>query len=104
MDITNTNRLYYAYIINEEGFVINTIVFDIDDELDETVVKTFIPNGINKARWNGSEWVEGETADEKAEREAQQMLESLKPSPQELTDAELEIKMITMLTEMGVIQ
>lgn len=104
MDITNTNRLYYAYIINEEGFVINTKVFDIDDELDETVVKTFIPNGINKARWNGSEWVEGETANQKAEREAQQMLESLKPSQNEIEDAELEIKMITMLTEMGVIQ
>jgi len=57
-----------------------------------------------KPKWTGAEWVEGETEEEKAEREEKQLIESLKPSPQEIANAELEIKILTTLTELGVIQ
>ena len=103
LDTTNTNRLYYAYIVDKDGFVVTAKVFDVDDEVDETVVKTFIPQGLFKAKWNGDSWIEGETAEEKADREAQQALDSLTPTPEEISDAELEIKVITLLMEMGAI-
>ncbi|WP_025116245.1 hypothetical protein [Lysinibacillus fusiformis] len=63
-----------------------------------------IPSGLFKPKWNGVQWVEGESEKEKSEREAQQLLESLKPSPSEIADAELEIKIATMPTELEVIQ
>lgn|GEM_PF-5296710 len=59
---------------------------------------------FQKIKWDGENWVEGETTDERDERESQQTLESLKPSPTEIYDAELEIKVIIMFTELGVIQ
>lgn len=62
------------------------------------------PMPFYKPKWTGAEWVEGETEEEKAEREEKQLIESLKPSPQEIANAELEIKILTTLTELGVIQ
>lgn len=72
---------------------------------DTTTVNPFI-NRIYKPKWdrNSEQWVEGESEEEKTEREAQQLLESLKPSPNEIANAELEIKILTMLTDLGVVQ
>lgn len=104
LDTTNTNKLYCAYVVDNEGFVVNMKVFDVSEEVDDSVVKTFIPQGLFKAKWNGIAWIEGETAEEKEERESANLIESLKPSLEEIADAELEIKMLTMLTDLGVIQ
>ena len=93
-----------AYTVDTKGFIVDVILVDTSEEVPEMAILDKIENYYHKPRWNGSEWVEGESAEEKSNREAQQLLESLKPSPQELADAEIEIKMITMLTEMGVIQ
>lgn len=72
------------------------------DNLDLITVKLPQSPPLFKPKWNGDNWIEGETKEEKAEREAQQLLESIKPSPTEIADAELEIKLITILTELGV--
>ncbi|POZ56445.1 hypothetical protein LYSIN_01228 [Lysinibacillus sphaericus] len=99
-----SENLKTAYMVDDNGFILEVIVVDISEVIPDNVVIDNIENYYHTPRWDGTAWVEGETAEEKAEREAQQMLESLKPSQNEIEDAELEIKMITMLTEMGVIQ
>lgn len=99
-----------VYEIDEQGFLLKIHTADIDengnilDEDKQGFIVIDIPVGLWKKKWTGSEWIEGETEEEKAEREAQQLLESLKPSPAEIANAELEIKVITMLTELEVIQ
>lgn len=99
-----------VYEIDEQGFLLEIHTADVDvngnilDEDKQGFIVIDIPVGLWKKKWTGSEWIEGETEDERAEREAQQLLESLKPSPEEIANAELEIKIATMLTELEVIQ
>ncbi|MFF5816347.1 hypothetical protein [Lysinibacillus capsici] len=100
----------HVYEIDEMGFLKEVYLADVDSEgniLDEDkqgFITVDYPSGLWKRKWTGSEWIEGESEEEKAEREAQQLLESIKPSPTEIADAELEIKLITILTELGVTQ
>lgn len=99
------NTLKFVYVIDAHGFIITSRFVDtaVRDFESNEIPQTILPP-VHKPKWNGSEWVEGESEEEKAERESQQLLESLKPSPVELADAELEIKLLTMLTELGVVQ
>ena len=96
----------FAFIVDKNGFVVDTTIITKEQEKEQKFVTVTFPIDppLSKPKWDGMEWVEGETEEEKIEREAQQLLESLKPSPSEIADAELEIKMITMLKEMEVIQ
>lgn len=96
----------HAYEIDDKGFIINNYSANGDVEVPDGCITVQLPQPMpfHKPKWSGSEWVEGETEEEKIEREANQLLDSLRPSPSEIADAELEIKMITMLTELGVIQ
>lgn len=59
--------------------------------------------GFYKLKWDGHNWIEGESEQERLERENKHALEALKPTEQELEDAVLEIKMLSLLLEMGVI-
>jgi len=99
------NTLKFVYVIDAHGFIITSRVVDttVRDFENNEIPHTMLPP-VHKHKWNGSEWVEGESEEEKVERESQQLLESLKPSPVELADAELEIKMLTILTDLGVVQ
>ncbi|KPN95272.1 hypothetical protein [Lysinibacillus sp. ZYM-1] len=103
------------YKIDENGFMLyGEEIFLLEDELtpdDGIYVGKPLPTNelghqlpFQKIKWDGTQWIEGETEEEKNEREAQQLLESLKPSPNEIANAELEIKIVTMLTELEVIQ
>ncbi|WP_281216207.1 hypothetical protein [Lysinibacillus capsici] len=96
----------HVYEIDDKGFIINNYYDNGDVEIPDGCITVQLPQPMpfHKPKWNGTEWVEGETEEEKGEREANQLLESLRPSPSEIADAELEIKMLTMLTELGVIQ
>lgn len=96
----------HVYEIDDKGFIINNYYDNGDVEIPDGCITVQLPQPLlfHKPKWDGFEWVEGETEEEKIEREANQLLESLRPSPSEIADAELEIKMITMLTELGVIQ
>lgn len=99
-----------VYEIDEQGFLLEIHTANVDengnilDEDKQGFIGIDIPVGLWKKRWTGTEWIEGETVEERSEREEQQLLESLKPSLDEIANAELEIKMLTMLTELGVIQ
>lgn len=99
-----------VYEVDDNMYLKEIFVADIDehgnilDEDKQGFITVDFPSNLFKPKWNGIEWVEGETEEEKAEREAQQLLESLKPSPTEIADAELEIKLITILTELEVTQ
>lgn len=100
----------HVYEIDDMGLLKEVYLADIDSEgniLDvdkQGFITVDYPSGLWKKRWTGTEWIEGETVEERSEREEQQLLESLKPSLDEIANAELEIKMLTMLTELGVIQ
>lgn len=102
--------LKQVYEIDINGHIAEIYVAEFDEsgkpveELAKDKIVKDPPHGLYRAKWNGTEWIEGETEEEKTERESQQLLESLKPSPNEIADAELEIKMLTMLTDLGVIQ
>lgn len=96
----------FAFVVDGNGFVIDTAIITKEQEKEQEYVTVSFPIEplLSKPRWDGTQWIEGETEEEKSDREDRQLLESLRPSPTEIADAELEIKMITMLAEMGVIQ
>lgn len=96
----------HAYEIDDKGLIINNYYDNGDIEIPDGCITVQLPQPMpfHKPKWNGSEWVEGETEEEKAEREEKQLLESLKPSQKEIADAEIEIKILTMLTELEVVQ
>lgn len=96
----------YAYEINKEGYIINNYLIDGDVPIPENCITEQLPQPLlfYRTKWDGTRWIEGETEAEKVERESRQLLESLKPTPEELANAELEIKILTMLTDLGVVQ
>lgn len=97
-----------VYEIDEFGFVIDAHVAEVDDLnniLDYTKIK-MIPvgyQGLNKPRWNGSEWTEGESEEEKELREYDNYIQSLVPSQQAIQKAQLEIEVLNIINELGVI-
>lgn len=95
----------YAYKINDNGYIIDNYLIsgEIDIPKDCILVQLPQPLLFHKTKWNGKEWIEGESEEEKEARESQSLLDSLKPSLTEIENAELEIKLITLLTELGVI-
>jgi hypothetical protein len=50
--------------VNEEGFIIENQVFEEGTQPEGWLDNLEIPQGLFKPRWNGSEWVEGATAEE----------------------------------------
>lgn len=96
----------YAYKIDDEGFILDNYHIDGDVAVPEGCITVQLPQPLPfyKPKWNGTEWVEGESVEETDERESQQLLESLKPSAQEINDSELEIRFITILMDLGVVQ
>lgn len=94
-----------VYKIDDQGFIIDSYIVK-NDEITSDFLDVPLPQPLlfYRPKWNGSEWIEGESQSEREEHESQQLLESLKPSPTEIADAELEIKIATMLTELEVIE
>lgn len=98
-----------VYEIDGNGLLKEIYVAEVDENgkiLDEDKVD-FIsidpPHGLFKPKWNGTEWIEGESDQEKAEREALERLNDLQPSPEELDEAKTEIKILTLLSELEMI-
>lgn len=91
-----------GWLIDGNGFIVDSV---IDENNDINVVTVPFPTNpiLIKPKWVGSEWIEGETQEEKEEREALERLNALQPSPEEVADSELEIKVLTLLMEMEVI-
>lgn len=92
--------MLYAFIVDVNGYIVNsTLISDIKNKNDYEII-TPVPNNLFKPRWNGNEWIEGESDEESLLREEERIANSLIPSQFELTDAELEIKILTILMEM----
>lgn len=97
-------RFITGYYVDNEGFIIETIPIDLENYVaEDNLIVTQPKQSFCTFKWNGTEWIEGVTQEEIEEREAQQLLESMKPSQNELSDAELEIKIITLLTDLEVV-
>lgn len=96
------------YGIDEQGFMTyETMEIGYEDDVPEGYVDTPLPTNKKgnqlpfwKPKWTGTEWVEGKTTEE-FEEEA--MLELLNPTPQEVSEAEFEIKILNTLMEVELI-
>lgn len=99
----------YCTHIDKQGYIIGGYLFtdkEIADFDGILLIGIEPPSGVGipiKAKWDGQKWIEGATQSEIDDLATEQLLVSLHPSQQELTDADLEIKMITLLMEMEVI-
>lgn len=102
--IDNTNL--YAFVIDDDGFVTGATIVDTSNRkpLMNEITEGFpIDKMLHKPKWDGVQWVEGESQAEREERESQVLLESLNPSEKELSKAERELETIELLLEMGLI-
>lgn len=90
-----------VYKVNYNGYLVEIYVSEVDENgniLDEefnTLISVDPPHGLLKARWNGSEWIEGATQEEIDE------LTKVEPSPptaEERIDA-LEEALLLMMME-----
>lgn len=100
-----------VYQVDSDGFIEEVFLGEFDDKghLIDPIgeyVTTDLPQPLPfyRPKWDGTQWGEGISKEEIARHKQQQVLENLKPSVQEITDADLEIKILTMLLEMQVIQ
>lgn len=95
-----------VFEISEEGYILGTYVKEIDsggnliEELPPNFVIVRPQDGLFRAKWTGTEWVEDKT---QAEFEEDDFLESLTPTPEEIVNAEFEIKTLNILMEVGLI-
>ena len=95
-----------AYIIDNDGYIIDSIVIKSEkEEVNGNIVSISQPDNISfyRRRWNGFEWVEGETEEDRNKREYREYLASLTPSNSEIEEARIEIKSIKLLQDMGVV-
>lgn len=102
-------ELNIVYELHPNGRIMEYHSAELDDDgniIDEDK-KSFIaipaPSILHQPKWDGEQWVEDETQEERDIREEQQLMDSLVPSQDDLIDADLEIKTITLLMDMGVI-
>lgn len=102
------------YKLDDNGYILDNYLGELDE--DGKIIGEFNDLGINycfeclpqplpyyRPKWNGSQWVEGETQEEKELREFNELQYKLKPTEEELEEAKLEIKTIEILKSVGVI-
>ncbi|POZ56258.1 hypothetical protein LYSIN_01041 [Lysinibacillus sphaericus] len=100
-----------VYQVDSDGFIVEVFLGEFDDQgqLIDPIgeyITTDLPQPLlfYRPKWDGTQWLEGATEDVLAKHKEQQLMDNLRPSVQEITDADLEIKILTMLLEMQVIQ
>ncbi|WP_027410375.1 hypothetical protein [Anoxybacteroides tepidamans] len=63
--------------VDEAGFFIEPVLVDEKDTLSPDLIKTPVPEGFYKPRWDGTQWVEGMSEEEFNQLKANQP----EPSP-----------------------
>lgn len=97
-----------VYEIDKDGFMTyRTADIDVGSPVPPNYVSEGLPTDSEgnqlpfwRPRWDGEMWSEGKSQEEFDE---EKVLESLTPSPEEMYNADFEIRMITLLFEMEVI-
>lgn len=90
----------FAFKVDSEGYINDTVAVDKGYELEDEVVSPIPPHVIYKARWTGTEWVEGKSQEE---IDAEESLNSLIPTVDEVEHAENEMQILNILMEVGLI-
>ena len=84
------------------GFIGSISAMISVDLPSENIIIQDPPNGLYKAKWTGTEWIEGLEQSKLDEIEYQQYLDSLKPSEDEVKKAQMELLVMNLLIEMEV--
>ena len=101
----------HAYEIDYNGYYVDLHLVEVDDkgvavnpdERNYILVDPPQPNNFLRMKWDGRMWVEGATQQELSDREFRISLNTLAPTPEQVTESELEIKILTILIDMEVI-
>lgn len=79
---------------NQRGF--DSLWLEENEEVPDSYIEAFTSGGFHYPRWNGTEWTEGLTQEE---IDAEKLLSNLIPTAEQIKNAELEIKILTLLQE-----
>jgi len=94
--------LKQIYEIDTNGYIKKIYAVEFDGQrnpvapLADNIVTVDPPNGLYRAKWTGTEWVEDKS---KEEFEAEELLNDLIPTTEQIKNAEIEIKILTLLQE-----
>lgn len=87
-----------AFEIDSQGFILEIYVVDSEEETELITVQP--PNGLYRPKWTGTEWTEGLSKEKLDEIEYQQYLDSLRPSREQIKNAQLELVILNLLIDM----
>lgn len=93
-------RHMQVFKIDDEGYFVVVTHIKQGEQVDFNYVTSPLPQGLYKAKWTGTEWIEGKTEEEFLE---EAFLVAINPSMQALAKAERELEVIELLIEMGLI-
>lgn len=91
-----------VYEIDTNGYLKKIKLADFDErgncteELADNIITIDPPQGLYRAKWTGTEWIEDKTMEE---FEAEELLNNLTPTAEQIKNAELVIKILTLLEE-----
>ena len=70
----SSNDKLIGYAIDDNGFIIDTVLVGGNfDYIYSDVITVPYNSEYHRNRWDGTQWIEGETEGERAERESQQL-------------------------------
>lgn len=104
----------FGIVVNENGFVVDVCV-DLDDnnnplnytlKENESIIQFGTNNPITafiKAKWNGTEWIEGATEEEIEEWKEQNKPKPIQPSEQDKVNASLMLEIAKLKAKVGTV-
>jgi hypothetical protein len=89
--------------IDSNGLYVEDVLLKDEDLTPDDCVETTCEGGFIHPKFENGSWIEGATSAVIAEVEEQKKKDNAKPSETEMIDAMVEIKVIEVLTALGVI-
>lgn len=95
-----------AFKLDKQGFIQNRYLIGGDTPIPTGCITVQLPQPLPyvKPKWNGNQWIEGETLKERQEREAEALLDRLKPTKDEIFKAELSLEILITLIDLKVVR